>query len=380
MSDWVEYCNLKNEGLWAKLRIKNGDMEPYRVKYWSIGNENYLDGEIGSKSALEWGRLVCESSKMMKRVDPSIELSAAAVASADADADLNWNLNLLQSAGSRLSWISIHQYWDGLWQKNDYADYESCMAFTNSLDIQVKKIHGLLSAMGLENKIRIAFDEWNLRGWHHPNVNDGLEKDDYIKPRDLNDDNSKYTMADAVFTACFLNMANRNCGIVGMANYAPAVNTRGIIFTHKDGIVLRSAYHVFDMYANELGDTVLDSHSSGIPQLSVRSNDGFITQTPALDVIVTLDNGDIVIGAVNKDPKASQNFQPDFSGAEKPGFYTIKTLKGNNPDSYNDINKNEAVPGKPENFNYRDTDVITLPPHSVSIIRFCSERCAAAAK
>ncbi|MDR2900316.1 MAG: alpha-N-arabinofuranosidase, partial [Treponema sp.] len=104
MSDWVEYCNLKTEGKWAKQRIKNGNIEPFNVKYWSIGNENYLGGEIGAKSAEEWGRLVCESSKMMKRVDPSIELSAAALA------DLDWNINLLRNAGERLSWISLHQY------------------------------------------------------------------------------------------------------------------------------------------------------------------------------------------------------------------------------------------------------------------------------
>ena len=38
-------------------------------------------------------------------------------------------------------------------------------------------------------------------------------------------------MADAVFTACFLNELNRNCDIVGMANFAPVVNTRGCIYT-----------------------------------------------------------------------------------------------------------------------------------------------------
>jgi alpha-N-arabinofuranosidase len=43
MSDWVEYCNLPHEGLWARQRI---------------ANENYFGGEIGAKSSLEWGRLV----------------------------------------------------------------------------------------------------------------------------------------------------------------------------------------------------------------------------------------------------------------------------------------------------------------------------------
>jgi alpha-N-arabinofuranosidase len=40
---------------------------------------------------------------MMKRVDPSIELSAAALG------DLDWNVSLLTNAGERFSWLSSHQ-------------------------------------------------------------------------------------------------------------------------------------------------------------------------------------------------------------------------------------------------------------------------------
>lgn len=64
MSDWAEYCNLESEGQYAKWRIENGNPQPYKVKYWSIGNENYGSWEIGAKCADEWGRLVREAAKM----------------------------------------------------------------------------------------------------------------------------------------------------------------------------------------------------------------------------------------------------------------------------------------------------------------------------
>lgn len=51
----------------------------------------------------------------------------------------------------------------------------------------------------------------------------------------------------------FLNAMNRNCDIVGMANFAPILNTRGCIYSYKDGVVLRSTYHVFDLYVNHMG-------------------------------------------------------------------------------------------------------------------------------
>jgi alpha-N-arabinofuranosidase len=106
MSNWVEYCNLRHEGKWAKRRIENGHSEPYGIKYWSIGNENYGQWEIGAKPAQEWGRFVLESAKMMKRVDPGIQLLAASLT------DIEWNVHLLKEAGRFLDWISVHGYWD----------------------------------------------------------------------------------------------------------------------------------------------------------------------------------------------------------------------------------------------------------------------------
>jgi alpha-N-arabinofuranosidase len=366
MSDWVEYCNLKTEGPYAKQRIANGHSDPFKVKYWSIGNENYGGWEIGAKSAAEWGRFVIESAKMMQRVDPSIELSAAALD------DLDWNINLLKNCGERLVWISIHDYWDGIHQTNNYANYEQSMAYTNHLEDKVAKVRGLLCAMGLEKQIRIAFDEWNLRGWYHPNFNSlklGINPDDYIKPRDLNDENCRYTMADAVFTACFLNMANRNCDIVGMTNYAPVVNTRGLIYTQQDGIVLRSTYHVFDMYVNGLGDTVLDRFVSDMPVLKIRDKAGNLVETPALDVLATLNpDGNIVIAAVNKDPEEAQTLHVVMEKA--PLRVSIQTLNGKSIDSYNGMDRSDAVPGAAAETPYNTETGISLPPHSVNIIKF----------
>ena len=108
---------------------------------------------------------------------------------------------------------------------NNPASYEQCMAFTDRIDHSVREVRGMLAALRLDGRIKIAFDEWNLRSWHHPNVHSirqGVGKEPYVTPRDKNDDNSTYTMADAVFTACFLNAMHRHCDVVGMANFAPS--------------------------------------------------------------------------------------------------------------------------------------------------------------
>lgn len=366
MSDWVEYCNLENEGQYARWRIANGCEKPHKVKYWSVGNENYGAWEIGAKSAEEWGRLVAEASKMIKHVDPETELTAAALT------DLDWNINLLRMSGQFLDWISIHRYWDDVHEHNDLADYETVMAFTNHTGDSIRKVRGLLEAMGLEKKIRIAFDEWNLRGWCHPNahtVSQGVTKEDYLYPRDLNDDNSKYTMADAVFSACFLNECNRNCDIVGMANFAPIVNTRGCIYTYKEGIVLRSTYHVFDLYVNYLGDVILDAWSEGMKSMEARNSASGQTETTELiDVLATefSDREGAALAIVNKHPDEAQEITLDL---EADGEAVLYYIAGSSTESYNDVDREEVRIQREDMGVYTPGMRVSVKPHSVGVIQ-----------
>ncbi len=366
MSDWVEYCNLESEGQYARWRIANGCEKPHKVKYWSVGNENYGAWEIGAKSAEEWGRLVAEASKMIKHVDPETELTAAALT------DLDWNINLLRMSGQFLDWISIHRYWDDVHEHNDLADYETVMAFTNHTGDSIRKVRGLLEAMGLEKKIRIAFDEWNLRGWCHPNahtVSQGVTKEDYLYPRDLNDDNSKYTMADAVFSACFLNECNRNCDIVGMANFAPIVNTRGCIYTYKEGIVLRSTYHVFDLYVNYLGDVILDAWSEGMKSMEARNSASGQTETTELiDVLATefSDREGAALAIVNKHPDEAQEITLDL---EAEGEAVLYYIAGSSTESYNDVDREEVHIQREDMGVYTPGMRVSVKPHSVGVIQ-----------
>ena len=366
MSDWLEYCNLKCEGEFARMRIAHGYPLPHRVKYWSIGNENYGWWEIGAKSPEEWGRLVLESAKMMKHVDPTAQLSAAALA------DIDWNVKLLKHCGQYLDWISIHRYWNLMPNKNDFANYEQTMAYTADLDSDIRKVRGLLMAFGLEKQIRIAFDEWNLRGWHHPGVHtirQAVAKEDYLHPRDLNDRNQDYTMADAVFTACFLNTLNRNCDIVGMANFAPIVNTRGCIFTHREGLVLRGTYHVFDLYVNYLGEEVLDAKAQDAETISVVGKDGAAVEVPVLDVLCTRRRQDdlLAIAAVNKHPCEARRLEITPTGTSME--CRVISVNGEDVDAFNDINQTgiSLVEG-----NWISCDAplsVSLAPHSINVIQ-----------
>jgi alpha-N-arabinofuranosidase len=41
MSDWIEYLTCKQDTTLARERAENGRKEPFSVKYWGVGNENW---------------------------------------------------------------------------------------------------------------------------------------------------------------------------------------------------------------------------------------------------------------------------------------------------------------------------------------------------
>lgn len=352
MSDWLEYCNLPAGGRWAGLRARNGWREPLAVPYWSIGNENYGSWEIGAKTPGEWAALVRESAKMMRRVDESAVLLTA------ARSDLEWTLPLLEAAGEYLDLVSIHGYWDTLNQVNEPSDYLTALGRSLGPQQEIQRTTAILGAAGLAGRVGIAFDEWNLRGWHHPDGTDPAA----IAARDLNDDNSTYTMADALFSAGFLNSCLRAGDVVRMANIAPSVNTRGPLFVHADGVVRRSTFHVMAMYATLLGPGVLDTYASS-PALPG-------AEVPVLDVLATTDDDrqGLQLLLVNRDPAAALSVEVRVRGHQLHGTFGATVLQGDHPDAYNDVDRPDAVRPQEQPLVF-DEGRTVLAPHSLTVCR-----------
>lgn len=359
MSDWVEYCNLEEMGKFARMRIANGHREPHRVKYWSIGNENYGAWELGAKTKEEWGYFVRESAKLMLNVDSSIHLFAAALA------DTAWTIPLLERAGQYLDYISIHGYWDPLQHVNNPADYLTCMRLSVLPENKIQNTIDILKKTGYAGRIKIAFDEWNLRAWHHPGHGAHRTGQD-IEARDLADINSTYTMADALFSASFLNSCLRHSEHVAMACMAPVVNTRGPLFVHPDGVLKRTTYHVMHMYANLLQPNVLSSKVES-DRMETTGKNGASVSIPVVDGLVTCsgDKKAVSIALVNRHPERA--VECDLRVARLPDNIEAVILSGDDPDAFNDMEEPDKVVPEKKRLNVKNGS-ITLPPHSLAII------------
>ena len=72
----LEYCNHPGGTAWSDLRRSHGWEQPHNIKFWCLGNE--MDGpwQMEMKTATEYGRIATEAAKMMRWIDPTIELAA----------------------------------------------------------------------------------------------------------------------------------------------------------------------------------------------------------------------------------------------------------------------------------------------------------------
>lgn len=352
MSNWVEYCNGRYDTRYAMQRMQNGNQKPFGVKYWGIGNESYGDWQIGAKTVSEWGPYVAESAKMMRAVDEDIILSAAAVP------DTEWTLALLRSAGRYLDLVSIHGYWDHTHEVDQPKDYLTCMMRAEEPGQMIDRTRNVIGSAGFTDKVKIAFDEWNLRGWHHP---DGTGRDK-IDARDRNDIPQTYTMADALFSASFLNACLRNADVVTMANMAPSVNTRGPLFAHKDGVVKRTTFHAMKLYVDMIRELMIDTRVSG-PSLSHNGK-----SLAKVDVVVSKDGQGTTVTLVNRDPANAADCRIVLDGQMLEGEWSATILDGASTDSFNSVEAPTAV--TPRTARLKDQNgAYSIPPHALCMLQ-----------
>ncbi len=363
MKQWVEYCNATS-GQFAQARAANGHLQPLDVRYWSIGNENWGGHEIGAKTPQEWGPLVLRSAELMRGVDPNLKLLAAATPNRE------WTLPLLEKAGQQLNFVAIHEYWLPCWGENLTPDYLSCITLSEGPESTINRVIELLDESGCRGRVKIAFDEWNLRGWHHPGFPRKAASDEqdtgvasFIQARQKNAIASQYTMADALFSASFLNACLRHADDVGMANIAPIVNTRGPLYVHPHGLVKRTTYHVLDMYSNLLETTVIPTEVASIPL----QHDG--RSVPVLDALATRDPSGqkwrVVL--INRHATSQLSCAVRMGDRLLRGRYRATLLSGDAPDAYNDVDRPDRVVPHSSELSFQSGHC-ELPPHSVTVL------------
>jgi len=231
----LEYCNHPGGTAWSDLRRQHGWDKPHGVKFWCLGNE--MDGlwQMERKTAEEYGRIAVETAKMMKWVDPTIELAACGSTARTMPTYGLWENTVLDHAFDFIEYISLHTY------LNNYAgDTAAFLASPDLIDSFIEEVVAMADAVAARRRSRkrlmLSFDEWNVWYRTRRRGKDRVKPGWPVAPQILEE---VYTMEDALAFggACIalLNHADR----VKVACLAQLVNAIAPIMTETGGSAWR---------------------------------------------------------------------------------------------------------------------------------------------
>ncbi|MBQ8201904.1 MAG: alpha-N-arabinofuranosidase [Clostridia bacterium] len=280
MSEWVEYLNSPGDSTVVQRRWANGRKEPWNVKYWGVGNENWGCG--GSMRPEYYGDLYRRFNTFCRNYTKEHPLYRIACGP-NVD-DWAWMDGVMKVAGRHCDAITLHYYthphgWEekGSATVFDDEEYYLTMRKTVKMADLIKGHLAIMDKYDPKHKVGLIVDEWGT--WYNvePGTNPGF----------LYQQN---TMRDAIVAAINLNLFNSHADRVVMANLAQMVNVlQSVILTDGDQMILTPTYHVFDLFKAHQDATLIPSEvecaevTEGVKQVNVSASmkDGALTITAA---------------------------------------------------------------------------------------------------
>lgn len=271
----VEYCNHEKGSYWSDLRRSHGKEKPYNIKTWCLGNE--MDGpwQMGRKTAYEYGRLACETAKMMKWVDPSIELVACGSSKMIMPTFAEWEATVLDETYEHVDYISLHNYWS-----NAEDDTPSFLAGGMLMDDFIKSVVSICDYVKAKKRskkqINLSFDEWNV--WYHTKESDKKIESWLQAPPRLED---IYNYEDALLVGGLLISLLKNSDRVRIACLAQLVNVIAPIMTNPNGSVWKQTIYYPFYYTSLYGRGEALKVNIDCPKYDCRQ----YTDVPMLDAV-----------------------------------------------------------------------------------------------
>ena len=291
----VEYANHLQGTYWSDLRRKNGAADPFGIKLWCLGNE--MDGpwQMGQKTAYEYGRTANESAKLMRWVDPSIELVACGSSSSEMPQFGAWEREMLDLCYDNVDYVSLHRYYG-----NPTNDTPGFLARSMDMDSFIKTVISICDAVGgqkrSKKKLHLSFDEWNV--WYHSRQQDEeiWKREKWGRSLPLLED--IYNFEDALLVGCMLITLLRNAGRVKVACMAQLVNVIAPIMTRVGGGAWAQTIYWPLQHASRYGRGTALRPVVESPVYDCKDYE----RVPVLDAMATLgDDGSVTIFAVNRD-------------------------------------------------------------------------------
>jgi alpha-N-arabinofuranosidase len=206
-AEQIEYFNGAGDTPMGKLRVQNGHKEPYKIRYWQIGNE---------RSGKQYEDELAAYAKAMKAADPSIKLLSSYPTP-----------GVLKNGADTLEYVCPHHY---------------AIANLANTEQDIVNIRKMIEEFAPKSSIKIAVTEWNTTAGD-------------IGPRRA----MLWTLENALACSRYHNVMHRHCDIVEIANRSNLTNSfcSGIIQTDNHRLYKTPTYYAQQLYATRAGNKAL---------------------------------------------------------------------------------------------------------------------------
>ncbi len=356
MRDWIEYMTYDGDSDLANLRRKNGREEPWKVRYFGVGNENWGCG--GEMTAEHYSNLYRQYAAFCREFSGN---RLTRVACGPGGLDQAWSKVVMDRVGNRMQALSIHFYtvwpeWRDKAEATGFGEREWFHMLRECLNIEtaINQSDEEMDRVDPRNRIGMFVDEWGA--WYdveegHPGY--GLYQQNSIR--------------DAVLAGLTFHIFHEHNDRVRMANIAQAVNVlQAMMLTENEKMLLTPTYHVFEMYKVHQDATRLPMELE-TPDYKVDAIDGSM---PAVSVSASQDGEGVVhVSLVNAHGRDDVTVTCELDGI------AAENVNGRilTADEFDDCNTFEHPNNvRPRPFGGADIDdgklVVKLPPRSVVVL------------
>jgi alpha-L-arabinofuranosidase len=317
LSDWVEYCNFSGDSTLAEERRANGAQQPFGVRYWGIGNENWGCG--GNMTPEEYAGLF---NRYRTYVDNHSGTEVTAIACGQNGNDWKWTRRFFEhmrhNYWNRLSSVggyAVHYYCGTAGTATEYSDAQwiELLAKAYAIEGIVTGARAMMDEYDPERRIKLLIDEWGA--WHP--VEEGKPSSGLYQQN---------TVRDACVAALSLDVFHRHANKIWMANIAQLINVlQAVLLVKDDKCIKTPTYHVFDLYQPHKGATALRIESladvlsdGGLSAHNCRANyrDACRFGLRAVHGSASVKTGTLCVTAVNTHPTETMELQVELHRAK----------------------------------------------------------------
>ncbi|MEJ2053341.1 MAG: alpha-L-arabinofuranosidase C-terminal domain-containing protein [Calditrichaceae bacterium] len=356
MADWVEYITFGGVSPLTELRKENGREEPWKVKYWGVGNESWGCG--GNMRPEYYADLYNRFATYCRNYSGN---KLYRIAGGSYQDDYNWTEVIMKNVKHNLmDGISMHYYtinrdWNDKASATEFdeAGYFSVVNTAEKMDFYITKHSEVMDKYDPDNTIGLILDEWGA--WHaeEPGTKEGF----------LYQQN---TLRDAMVAALHFNIFHKHCRRVHMTNIAQMVNVlQALILTDKEKMILTPTYYVFDLYKGNQDALLLPSEL--ISEDYIVGNQ----RMKALSASASLSkNGKININLVNVHASKLMEVTCEIEGVDIDKV-SGRILTAGKINSYNTFDNPDNV--KTNSFNdfkiQGDNLIVKMPAKSIIVLQ-----------